>query len=82
MENPESVKGQEKEIVEELEHEVEDLEEEFGQVNDDNVSDSVKRKQQQVENILSEVHQQLDSLRQISEKLPDEGFPSEDDRKE
>ena len=66
-----NVQAQEKEIVDELEHEVEDLENEFEQVSDDDVSDSVREKQQQVENILSEVHEQLDFLREISEEMPD-----------
>lgn len=73
-----NVQAQEKEIVDELEHEVEDLENEFEQVNDNNVSDSVREKQQQVENILSEVHEQLDFLREISEQMPDK----EGDQKE
>lgn len=80
MESQEDVKAQEKEIVDELEHEVEDLENEFSQVEDEDVSDSVKQKQEQVENILSEVHEQLNFLREVSEKMPDEG--SEQDRKE
>jgi len=69
---PDNVKESEKQIVDELEHQVEDLEEEFSQVNDENVSDSVREKQEMVENILGEVHEQLDFLREISEKMPDE----------
>lgn len=75
-----NVKAQEKEIVDELEHEVEDLENEFSKVEDDDVSDSVRQKQQQVENILSEVHEQLEFLREVSDKMP--GDESEDDQKE
>lgn len=81
MDSQDNVKAQEREIVDELEHEVEDLEREFSQVeSDENVSDSMKEKQEQVENILSEVHQQLDFLREVSEKMPDDN--SEQDRKE
>lgn len=73
----EADKAQEQEIVDELEHEVKDLENEFEQVkNDDNVSESVREKQAQVESILGEVHEQLDFLRDVSEKMSDE------DRKE
>ena len=75
-----SVKAQEKEIVDELEHEVEDLEKEFSEVEDDDVSESVREKQKQVENILSEVHEQLDFLREISDEMP--GDETEDDQKE
>lgn len=75
-----NVKAQEKEIVDELEHEVEDLENEFSQVEDENVSESVKQKQQQVENILGEVHEQLEFLREVSDKMPDE--EQKNDRKE
>ena len=75
-----SVKAQEKEIVDELEHEVEDLEKEFSEVEDDDVSESVSEKQKQVENILSEVHEQLDFLREISDEMP--GDETEDDQKE
>jgi excinuclease UvrABC ATPase subunit len=75
-----NVKAQEKEIVDELEHEVEDLENEFSQVEDENVSESVKQKQRQVENILSEVHDQLDFLREVSDKMPDKS--SEQHQKE
>lgn len=80
MESPEDVKNREKEIVDELEHEVEDLENEFSQVEDENVSDSVKQKQQQVENILSEVHEQLEFLREVSDRMPDD--EAEQDQKE
>lgn len=76
----ENTKKREQEIVDELEHEVEDLEEEFDQVNDENVSDSVRKKQQQVENILGEVHEQLEFLREISEEMP--GNEAEEDQKE
>ena len=75
-----NVKAQEKEIVDELEHEVEDLEKEFSEVEDDDVSESVREKQKQVENILSEVHEQLDFLREISDEMP--GDETEDDQKE
>jgi archaellum component FlaC len=80
MESQKDVKAQEKEIVDELEHEVEDLESEFGKVDDENVSDSVREKQEQVENILSEVHEQLEFLKEVSEQMP--GDESEPDQKE
>jgi archaellum component FlaC len=80
MESQKDVKAQEKEIVDELEHEVEDLEKEFGKVDDENVSDSVREKQEQVENILSEVHEQLEFLKEVSEQMP--GDESEPDQKE
>lgn len=80
MESQKDVKAQEKEIVDELEHEVEDLENEFGKVDDENVSDSVREKQEQVENILSEVHEQLEFLKEVSEQMP--GDESEPDQKE
>lgn len=80
MGSQEDVKAQEKEIVDNLEHEVEDLENEFSQFEDENVSESVKEKQLQVENILNEVHEQLDFLKEVSDKMPDEG--KEQDQKE
>jgi len=76
----ENIKAQEREIVDTLEHEVEDLEREFSQVEDENVSESVRKKQQQVENILGEVHKQLDFLREVSDKMPSD--EPEQDQKE
>jgi|GEM_PF-601915 hypothetical protein len=81
MEDPqEDIKAQERQIVDKLEHEVDDLEKEFSQVEEEDVSESVKQKQQQVENILGEVHKQLDFLREVSDRMPED--EQQNDQKE
>lgn len=61
----------EAEIVDELEHEVEDLENEFESVKDQKAPETVREKQQQVQNILEEVHDQLNFLREVAEEGKD-----------
>ncbi|MFB6217495.1 MAG: hypothetical protein ABEJ72_11130 [Candidatus Aenigmatarchaeota archaeon] len=62
------VKQEEKEILEELEEEVEEAERDFSQIKSDNVPETTREKQEMVENLLEEVHQQLDFLKNVIEK--------------
>ncbi len=62
----------EEEIVEELESEVETLDHEFEEVKDSNAEGDLSDKQQRVEEILSEVHEQLDFLKQVSQEKTQE----------
>lgn len=63
----EDVKRQEKEIVEDLESEVEELERDFESFSDDDVAETTREKQEMVKNILEEVHGQLEFLKEVAE---------------
>lgn len=63
--------SEEEEIVNELEHEVETLDHEFEEVKESDAEGELGRKQERVEEILSEVHKQLDFLKQVSKKEVD-----------
>jgi hypothetical protein len=58
----------EQEIVDELEDEVDFLEDEFDSVKSDDVASTTREKQEKVEDILEEVHEQIDFLKQVSEE--------------
>lgn len=55
------------EIVNELEGEVDELEDEFESVKSDDVPETTREKQQQVQEILKEVHEQISFLKDVSE---------------
>ena len=57
----------EQEIVDELEGEINFLEEEFESVKDEN-DPTTREKQEKVEEILNEVHEQIDFLKEVSER--------------
>lgn len=62
------VKKREKEIIDELEHEIEDAERDFAQVKSDDVPETTREKQEMVENLLEEVHDQLEFLKQVADR--------------
>lgn len=55
------------EIVEELEGEVDELEHEFESVKSEDVPETTREKQKQVQQILEEVHEQISFLKDISQ---------------
>ncbi|PSG98553.1 MAG: hypothetical protein BRC29_00310 [Nanohaloarchaea archaeon SW_7_43_1] len=57
----------EQEIVDELEGEINFLEQEFESVKDEN-DPTTREKQEKVEEILNEVHEQIDFLKEVSDK--------------
>ena len=57
----------EQEIVDELEGEINFIEEEFESVRDEN-DPTTREKQEKVEEILNEVHEQIDFLKEVSER--------------
>jgi len=59
----------EKEIVEELEQEVENVEKDFEEVKEDDAPETVREKQERVENILKEVHGQISTLKEVAETV-------------
>lgn len=62
------VKKREKEILDELEHEVEEAERDFEQLKGDEVPETTREKQEMVENLLEEVHGQLEFLKEVADQ--------------
>ena len=52
-----------KDVVEDLESEVENVEKDFESIKSDNPSRSLREKQDRAEEILGEIHEQLDFLK-------------------
>ncbi len=59
---------EEEEMLGELEEEVEQVEHEFEAVKDENAPETMREKQEMAEEILGEVHEQLDFLKEVVEK--------------
>lgn len=64
----EDVKNREKEILDELEKEVEEAEKDFEEIKSDDVPDTTREKQEMAEKLLEEVHDQLEFLKDVAER--------------
>jgi len=64
-EEPESYED----ILGELEEEVEHAEKDFQKAKDNNASGSLKEKQKRAENLMNEIHEQLEFLEQHMEEI-------------
>ncbi|MFB6292281.1 MAG: hypothetical protein ABEI58_02700 [Candidatus Nanohaloarchaea archaeon] len=58
----------EEEMLEDLSEDVKQIEEEFEKVSGGETDESLRRKQQQAREILEEIHEQLDFLKDVAEE--------------